>query len=238
MNGRRGTALFHPSRRHLLASGVALVIVAAVLVAVHLLNAAGSKDKTPANKGTGDRTSVVVTVISTPPTVSPTPGRVQPSRDQWEALLPRLEAAVAAAPEDINLKRKLALAYYNLGLFEQAVELYEEMLAIKEDAVLRNRLGNTLRDMGNPKGAEQAYRRAIADDPGLPQPYCNLAELLWRQGRNDEALAILEQGLQAVPADKQTLLRQAYQAIQAYRTSTTLAPDPYQTSTSLVPDSN
>ncbi len=146
--------------------------------------------------------------------VTPTPMPIQPSAEYWEELLPRLEQAADAAPNDVNAQRKLALAFYNLGRFDEAVAIYEQLLAIEEDAVLRDRLGNTLRDMGNASGAESAYRKAIADDPTLAPPYLNLAELLWRQGRDDEALAIIDEGLDAVPEKSRSALEEGRKVLE------------------------
>lgn len=146
-------------------------------------------------------------------TITSPPGVQQPAREMWEELLTRLEAAVEAAPNDVNLLRKLAIAYYNLGRYDEAAAIYERLLADGEDAVLRSRLGNTLRDMGDAAGAEAAYRRAIEDDPTLAPPYLNLAELLWRQGRDEEALAVLDQGLAAVPEENRARLVEGRAAI-------------------------
>ncbi|OFW61947.1 MAG: hypothetical protein A2133_07030 [Actinobacteria bacterium RBG_16_64_13] len=142
------------------------------------------------------------------PTVAPAPGLEQPSQALWEALLPKLETAVRAAPDDVNAQRKLALAYYNLGRFDEAATIYRGLLAAGEDAVLRDRLGNALREMGDLAGAENAYRKAIADDPTLAPAYLNLAELLWRQGRDEEALAAIDEGLKAVPEENRASLLQ------------------------------
>lgn len=150
---------------------------------------------------TGTTDELTAGETSTLPTVAPTPGRIQPSQEEWAALLPRLEEVVSADPADVNARRKLALAYYNLGYLDDAADIYRDLLAIEEDAVLRNRLGNTLRDSGDEAGAESAYRKAIAGDPTLAPPYLNLAELLWRQGRDDEALAVIDEGLKAVPEE-------------------------------------
>jgi tetratricopeptide (TPR) repeat protein len=151
---------------------------------------------------------------STGPTVAPTPGRVQPSKEEWAALLPRLREVADADPDDVNAQRKLALAYYNLGRLDEAAAIYERLLAIEEDAVLRNRLGNTLRDAGDVAGAGAAYRKAIADDPTLAPPYLNLAELLWRQGRDDEALATIDEGLGAVPEDSRATLEEGRKVLE------------------------
>lgn len=135
--------------------------------------------------------------------------RVQPADDRWEELLPRLEKQAKAAPEDRNAQRKLALAYYNLGRLEEALSVYELLLAAEEDPVLRNRVGNTLRDMGDKKGAESAYREAIAGDPTLVAPHLNLAELLWREARDEEALATIDAGLETVPEENRGPLETA-----------------------------
>ena len=148
------------------------------------------------------------------PTVAPAPGRLQPSEEEWAALLPRLQEIAEGDPDDVNIQRKLALAYYNLGRLDDAAAIYKRLLAAEEDAVLRNRLGNTLRDSGDEAGAEAAYRTALADDPGLAPPYLNLAELLWRQGRDDEALAVIDQGLAAVSEENRARLEAGRQVLQ------------------------
>jgi len=149
------------------------------------------------------------------PAVLPAEGRLEPSSDDWETLLPRLQQLAGADPGDINVQRKLALAYYNLGRFDEALAIYEQLLRSEEDAVLRNRVGSTLRDMGDLKGAENAYRQAIVDDPALGAAYLNLAEILWRQARDDEALAVLQEGLDAVPEDKRAPLEAGREILQS-----------------------
>lgn len=114
----------------------------------------------------------------------------------------------------MNLQRKLALAYYNLGRFREAAAIYGQLLATEEDAVLRNRLGNTLRDMGDAIAAETAYRKALANDSTLTSAYLNLAELLWRQGRDGEALAVIDEGLSAVTEENRTILERGRQTLE------------------------
>ncbi|MFH0915636.1 MAG: tetratricopeptide repeat protein [bacterium] len=151
----------------------------------------------------------------TEPTVAPTADRIQPSGEQWASLLPRLREIAAADPADVNAQRKLALAYYNLGRLDEAAAVYERLLANKEDPVLRNRLGNTLRDQGDVTGADAAYRQAISDDPTRAPPYLNLAELLWRQGRDKEALATIDQGLESVPEESRAALEKGREVLEA-----------------------
>jgi tetratricopeptide (TPR) repeat protein len=186
-----------------------LVIVAAVILVVGIALLVGrlTGDATKVEEilqgplvsavtGTTDR--LTEEEMRSGPTVASATGRLQPSEQEWAALLPRLQELAEADPDDVNVQRKLALAYYNLGRLDEALDVYERLLAAEEDAVLRNRLGNTLRDMGDEQGAEAAYRKAIAEDPTLGPPYLNLAELLWRQGRDEEALGVIDAGLAAV----------------------------------------
>ncbi len=204
-----------------------MIAVAAILVAAIAL-LVGSLTDDPADTeamlggplvsavtGTTDR--LTEEEMASAPTIEPAPGRLQPAEEQWTALLPRLQELADGDPDDVNVQRKLALAYYNLGRLDDAATIYERLLAVEEDAVLRNRLGNTLRDMGDEKGAETAYRKAITDDPTVAPPYLNLAELLWRQGRDDEALAVIDQGLAAVSEENKARLEAGRQVLTALR---------------------
>lgn len=141
------------------------------------------------------------------------PPREPTSRDEWERLLPQLEKAAESG--DITARRRLALALYNLRRLDETQALYEDLLRAKDDAVLRNRLGNVLRDRGELESAEAAYRAALAQDPTLPAPYVNLAEILWRTHRDGEAMAVLQQGLKAVPPGAGTGIEQALSYLRA-----------------------
>lgn len=141
------------------------------------------------------------------------PAPVASSPEVWEELLPELEAQAAESPGDALASRRLALAYYNLGYYEDARAVYEVLLAVEDTALIRNRLGNVLRDSGDLKGAEEAYRQAVQIDPAFPAPYVNLAELLWRSRRDQEAVAILEQGLGEVPAEAREHLERSLDAM-------------------------
>ena len=194
-----------------------LTMVAAVVLVVAIALTMRACTKDPAQEGSYLQGSLVSAVtgttdqltpgeIATGISVLPATERVQPGAEEWAALLPQLEEAAGAAPDDADAQRALALAYYNLKRLEDAATIYERLLVTAEDAVLRNRLGNTLRDMDDIQGAEGAYRKAISDDPTLAAPYLNLAELLWRRGREGEALAIIDEGLAAVPEESRAAL--------------------------------
>jgi Tfp pilus assembly protein PilF len=194
-----------------------LTIVAATILVVMIAliaracatepgDATGGLEGPLASIVTGTTDQLTPGEVSTGISVLPAAGRVQPSEEEWAQLLPELQRVAEAAPDDADAQRALALAHYNLGQFEEARTIYERLLAVAEDAVLRNRLGNTLRDMGDSPGAEAAYRKAITDDPSQPAPYLNLAELLWHAGEDDKALGVIDQGLAAVPEESRAAL--------------------------------
>jgi tetratricopeptide (TPR) repeat protein len=194
------------------------VVVVVVALAIGLI--AGSDSASTQVEGgslasavTGTTDHITGADMGGSPSISTTPGRQEPSRKQWEEILPKLQAIVEASPDDVNALRKLALAHYNLGRFSDAADTYKRLLALKEDAVLRNRLGNTLRDMDDATGAEAAYRKAISDDATLAAPYINLAELLWRQGKDAAAVDVLDQGVKAVPEESRESLQKARQVL-------------------------
>ncbi len=136
------------------------------------------------------------------------------SEAEWEEALPFLQQAAANSPDDATAQRQLALAYYNLRRLDEARAIYQTMLAAQEDPLIRNRLGNILRDQGDLRAAEAAYRQAISGDPQRSDPYMNLAELLWRTHRDAEAVAVLQEGMKASP-ESQSLLERALQLITA-----------------------
>jgi eukaryotic-like serine/threonine-protein kinase len=65
---------------------------------------------------------------------------------------------------------------------------------------LRDVLGVLLFQQGDYAGAEQAFRRSIAIEPDSVNAYANLSYALLRQNRGDEALQVLQQGLQVRPS--------------------------------------
>lgn len=193
-----------------LAAVAAVVIIALVVSAIAGGPSGGQTLQGPlvsAVTGTTDR--ITPGEIGDGLTAARASDLVQPSEDEWKGLLPLLEESAAADPADDYAQRRLALAYYNLGRLDEAEAIYLRLLEAGEDPVLRNRLGNTLRDRGDLAGAETAYRTVIAAAPTLVAAYLNLAEILWRQDRDAEAILVINQGLLAVAAGDRAALEQA-----------------------------
>lgn len=107
----------------------------------------------------------------------------------------RLEVAVALAPVPLE---QIAPAQANqlAALFAE----YERIMGMHADmpSVLMQ-LGIFRLARGNPVGAEKAYRDAIALNYQLIPAYLNLADLLRREEREDEARGLLKKALQVAP---------------------------------------
>lgn len=123
------------------------------------------------------------------------------SKEEYEASLPDLEAAVAAAPDDLDKLQELAIAQFQTGRLSDAAATYEKMLAIEDNAFTRNNLANVMRDMGDTEKAKALYQEALTADPTLVHPYVNLAHLLLDEGDGQGALELLLSGLEKVTGD-------------------------------------
>jgi tetratricopeptide (TPR) repeat protein len=65
--------------------------------------------------------------------------------------------------------------------------------------VLQNNLAVLLELTGDSQGAEAALRAALAEDPSLPQVSKNLADILYRNGRYEEAREAYERAAKLAP---------------------------------------
>lgn len=68
------------------------------------------------------------------------------------------------------------------------------------ERIFADAVGTILIAQNDYKGAEQAFRESIRIEPDAVLAYANLNAALLRQGRVDEALQVLQQGLQIRPA--------------------------------------
>jgi tetratricopeptide (TPR) repeat protein len=71
--------------------------------------------------------------------------------------------------------------------------------AYPASAVLQNNLAVLLEQQGDMVGAEAALRAALAEDPSLPQISKNLADILYRNGRYEEARQAYERAAKLAP---------------------------------------
>ena len=159
----------------------------------------GSSGSTDATVGSTD-TTVASTDTSTNDTALIPGGK---TKDQYQAEIPGLEKAVAADPSDLTSLEGLAVAYYQLGNYDQAAAAYRKILAISDDAFIHNALGNVYRDWQKPDQAIAEYEAAIAIDPTLKYPYINLAGVYKAKGDLQSAQKILDQARTALNSTDQ-----------------------------------
>lgn len=95
-------------------------------------------------------------------------------------------------------------------------------------------LGNFERALGNQQAAETHYRAALAKDARGASARINLSDLLRSVGREAEAGALLEEGIELVPDD--AALRYAYALHLVRRSETNAALDELRRAGNLAPD--
>jgi tetratricopeptide (TPR) repeat protein len=140
--------------------------------------------------------------------------------EEYEAALPELEKAAEADPENLEILQELAVAQFQLKKYEEAAATYEKMLAIKDDAFTHNNYGNVLRNWGKIEEAKAQYRQAIAGDPSLGFSYVNLALILDQEGDSQEAVELLQTGLDKVGEEDKASLESLLERLTAPTTTT------------------
>jgi Tfp pilus assembly protein PilF len=184
-------------------SGLVAIALIAMVALAWLVAGCGTDGET-----TTSSTTTTVSGDSTTTTVADTTSVSQGDpRAQFEAELPALKQALEANPNDMESLQELAIVYYQLGNYQEAEATYKKMLAISNNALVRNNLGNVYRDWGKTDLAIATYEETIATDPTLKQPYVNLAGVYKAQGNIEKASEVLDQGLKYIDAseDKATL---------------------------------
>jgi tetratricopeptide (TPR) repeat protein len=140
--------------------------------------------------------------------------------EEYEAALPELEKAAEADPENLEILQELAVAQFQLKKYKEAAATYEKMLALKDDAFTHNNYGNVLRNWGKIEEAKAQYRQAIAGDPSLGFPYVNLALILDQEGGSQEAVELLQGGLDKVGEEDKVSLESLLERLTAPTTTT------------------
>jgi tetratricopeptide (TPR) repeat protein len=105
-------------------------------------------------------------------------GRPVPALWYWAATL------ASAGLEDLDTALKAAR---------------DGVAAYPANAVLQNNLAVLLELSGDVEGAEKMLRAALAEDPGLPQVSKNLADILYRNGRYEDAAEAYERAAKLNP---------------------------------------
>jgi len=104
-----------------------------------------------------------------------------------------LEQAVQVAPSDVGARYELAGTYEKLGMLDEAIAALRVNLGLKpDDADTLNALGYFLAlKNAELEEAEKLVRKALEQDPENGAYLDSLGWVLFRQGKGDEALALL-----------------------------------------------
>ncbi len=156
--------------------------------------------------GDGQETTTTVagattTVSAGPTTQETTIVQGGKSLDEYRAQVPELEKALEADPQDVASLEALAVAHYQLGEYDGAIEAYKKILAITDDAFIHNALGNAYREQQKWDLAIAEYETSISLDPTLKHPYINLAGVYNKRGDVTKALEVLERAKTALNVD-------------------------------------
>ncbi|CDG85784.1 tetratricopeptide repeat family protein [Janthinobacterium agaricidamnosum NBRC 102515 = DSM 9628] len=125
---------------------------------------------------------------------------VRESQGSYDEALAITEKALALDP--LNLfalfgKVDLLTRMRRYDAAEQSIA--QAMRAYPKERQFSDSLGKLRYLQNNYAAAEQAFRRSIALEPDAVYAYANLNQALLRQDRSDEALQVLQQGLQIRP---------------------------------------
>jgi tetratricopeptide (TPR) repeat protein len=166
-----------------------------------------------------------------PDTVTSTPTQVL-----REFTLRRIEDLLAAEPGRVDLAIERAKLLIELERFEEAKDIYLNILAKDPTQfVALNNLGTLLRIMGFHKAALKVHREVVKAVPGDAKARVNLANSLRECGELDEARTHYEAVLRAVPDQAEAhrglayvlmYLREKEAALEHRRQAQRLKPEP------------
>jgi DNA-binding beta-propeller fold protein YncE/tetratricopeptide (TPR) repeat protein len=95
-------------------------------------------------------------------------------------------------PNDVGAMAQLGILYGENGLYSEALEQFQKMLALnKTDSLALNNIGNISYLQGRLDDARQAYEAALQASPAEPGIMANLARVFMQTGKKDEAKKLL-----------------------------------------------
>jgi tetratricopeptide (TPR) repeat protein len=132
----------------------------------------------------------------TPPIVLRNCGITLLQLGRTQEAIQRFEAAVSLDHRNADLVRDLAGAELQVHLVDRAIDRVQELTATSpDDSASYSLLGLALKQAGRHVEAEQSLRRALELEPAQPQASLQLADILLRSGRIDEAEKALQDSL-------------------------------------------
>jgi len=131
-------------------------------------------------------------------------------RGEREKALQGFRALVAHDPDNVTLRRALALALRRAGRAGEAVQALADLeKTAPGDAAAWHDLAAALSETGDSDGAIRAEQRATALNPMLPEPFNHLGRLLAQRGRLAEALRAFDRATALDPTGAQARANRA-----------------------------
>ena len=127
-------------------------------------------------------------------------GRELFKQNNYSSALDYFQKAVESEPDNIDYLTELATTHYKLKNYNEAIKSYERIVELNPNSIsCYNRIGNIYWIKKDFERAEFYFRKAIELNPSLIVSYNNLALMLDENGKKEEAIEILNQGIKANP---------------------------------------
>lgn len=128
-------------------------------------------------------------------------GWVRDMQGRWDEALAAYERALHLDPSNFFAWYGKVEALRHARRYPEArANIAEAIRRFPRERVFLDALGSVDYEQSDLRAAEDAFRRSIALQPDAVRSYVNLASVLMRQNRLDEALRILQQGLEVRPS--------------------------------------
>lgn len=129
-------------------------------------------------------------------------GRVLSLKAEKENALVAFEKALALDPSNMfALREKIRILRF-MARYQEAIQLAEKgIMQFPQERYFSDELGVIYLDQHNYSKAEEAFRLSIQRQPDSVEPYAGLNMALMFQNRNEEAMQILQKGLQIRPSE-------------------------------------
>jgi tetratricopeptide (TPR) repeat protein len=131
-------------------------------------------------------------------------GQAYAAKGQWKDAIEQLEKALELNPYYVDVRNDLGTALILAGKREEGKEQFLKAYADATNPtpeISARNLGQAYLDEKNYAEAINWFRTAIGRNKTYPDPYLGLAEALVATDRLDEAVILLESGVEAAPED-------------------------------------
>lgn len=121
--------------------------------------------------------------------------------NNYSEALNYFQKAVDSEPNNISYLTELATTHYKLKNYDEAIKTYSKLIELNKDnaSIYNNYIGNMYSLKKDYINAESYYRKAIEIDSKSIPSYSNLALMFDENGKKEEAVAVLNKGIEANP---------------------------------------